>query len=581
MQPPPISGIVDLPVLCIKERIIGDGFNIDIYDDEFFLLTEIQDILGIKYLGDKVRQYPNEEKQLRKVNTRKKNGVDLLVLSVLGIRRIITHYQKNITCGHNFILWFNTKYFSKKEEPIIDKDQELLSLKQQLALRDEMIEQLQTKVSKKFERSQYIYVGAPRPNPHSYFKVGKTVNLQNRKEQYNTTNAHDTDFIFVHQIKCTDNDLCERILSKILSDFRVSDKTLDGTKEFYCINKEFLIQLIDFIVAVVDDLTEEVSIRCKLAMNDGKLNGDFIAEFADDFTWKLSTKSNLIKYEAKKIKIKPVKKKTVYEDQIEKLKKFCEEHKRLPRQKIAGEDSLASWCSKFRTSKNNGELTDAQIQQIETIPYWQWQPIQAEWEDHFREFDAFLEKHKRTPQQTPEDGFIGKWFNTQKKHLRNNQNLATDPRYQKMIESAEKHGVSLNWSLQDVWEEHFESLKAYYLTEKQLPTRGSNTSLSNWFKDQKKYYKHGKLSQERQEMMKIFNNEYGEWWHDIDEKYFRMKLAEVVEYHNQTNNFPSRRENSFFLNCYNQYKLGKLLQWQIDLFDQAFGDEWKDGRKKT
>ena len=111
-----------------------------------------------------------------------------------------------------------------------------------------------------------------------------------------------------------------------------------------------------------------------------------------------------------------------WEDQLEKLIQFAKinNHISLSRED-ADQKQLASWVTTQRVRYHKGKLTNTQIQGLEMIPQWSWDPGQQGWDTSFQFLLKYInrEGHARVPQDHVEDSFqLGAWVNKRRSALK-------------------------------------------------------------------------------------------------------------------------------------------------------------------
>ncbi len=92
------------------------------------------------------------------------------------------------------------------------------------------------------------------------------------------------------------------------------------------------------------------------------------------------------------------------------LKKFIEEHKRLPLK------SENSWIINQRQNYKKNKLSQEQIGALENIDYWMWNTLDETWWKNYASLKKFIEEHKRLPSQSENS-----WVINQRQNYKNNK----------------------------------------------------------------------------------------------------------------------------------------------------------------
>ena len=102
-----------------------------------------------------------------------------------------------------------------------------------------------------------------------------------------------------------------------------------------------------------------------------------------------------------------------------------EKHARVPKGHIEDGFALRTWVDnqRARYKKEDKSLTPARIQALESVEGWDWDLLEAKWQDGLDYLKRFVkrEKHTRVPKEHIEDGFrLGSWVGTQRTRYKNN-----------------------------------------------------------------------------------------------------------------------------------------------------------------
>jgi len=175
-----------------------------------------------------------------------------------------------------------------------------------------------------------------------------------------------------------------------------------------------------------------------------------------------------------------------------------EGHARVPHAHIESEYKLGTWIFNRRQDHKSGKLEAGRVAQLEALPGWTWDALQAAWEEAFAALTAFVKRegHARVPQGHLESEFnLGSWVNTQRQFYKSEKR---EPERIARLEAL----PGWTWDArQDAWEEGFAALTAYVERESDARvSRGhfeSGLNVGNWVKVQRRLFKSGKLEADR------------------------------------------------------------------------------------
>lgn len=182
--------------------------------------------------------------------------------------------------------------------------------------------------------------------------------------------------------------------------------------------------------------------------------------------------------------------------QYRKLLAYAKEngHCRAP-----SKSELQRWSAKQRGRKS---LTQDQRQLLEKIEGWTWDPYDFRWEERFAELQTFFKQngHIVIPQRGPR-GQLGAWLTSQRVQAKRKK-IPLD--HLRRLEAIDGWNVK---TPEQIWNERFDELK--FLTKQlgHLPNQGDlastgNNQLYSWINTQKQFRKRGKLSKNREKLLK-------------------------------------------------------------------------------
>lgn len=196
-----------------------------------------------------------------------------------------------------------------------------------------------------------------------------------------------------------------------------------------------------------------------------------------------------------------------WEEGFEKLQAYL---KRASNSKVKAKDPSSSdsmnqrWISKQRQNKSKNILDQGQIERLEALPGWSWDPYPDKWEEGFRRLQAYVDQHGDARvlcgYATYDDYRLGTWVSHQRKSKFKNR-LS-----QSQIERLE---ALPGWSWEpyaEQWEEAFEKLKTYVkqycnAMVKEAYVTADGFKLGMWVGNQRQKKSKSRLSQDRVERL--------------------------------------------------------------------------------
>ena len=182
------------------------------------------------------------------------------------------------------------------------------------------------------------------------------------------------------------------------------------------------------------------------------------------------------------------------------------DHSRVPAShKLVNGENLGKWVCRQRTNRNI--LPPDQIDALDSLKKWSWDPIGDDWKDAFEYLDQFFssEKHARVPQHHhAEDGFkLGAWVARQRRNID-----SLTPEQIKKLESLE--GWSWDPGMDD-WEEGFSYLEQYVVREGHSRVHAKSLeegfTLGSWVARQRQKRKNADLPKHQIKIMGILSKE--------------------------------------------------------------------------
>lgn len=181
-----------------------------------------------------------------------------------------------------------------------------------------------------------------------------------------------------------------------------------------------------------------------------------------------------------------------WNENFEKVRKYCENEEKCPSQKIRG---IGSWCLKQRQDKKNKRLSLIRIKILETIPAWFWD-FDKQWTENFEEVKKYCKNNGNSPSKEIKE--IGSWCDAQR----------TNKRKGKLSQERIKKLESIQqwcWNkFDEQWNTSFENVKKYWKKEGKCPV-GTIKGIGPWCDTQRVNKRKGKLSRERIEKLETIS----------------------------------------------------------------------------
>ena len=240
----------------------------------------------------------------------------------------------------------------------------------------------------------------------------------------------------------------------------------------------------------------------------------------------------------------------IWNKKYEELKKFVEENNRFPTQN----GPCGRWLNNQRVSYRKGELSKERETKLNLLGNWlnpQKEIDEQIWNKKYEELKKFVEENNRFPkyQEDCADWLIRQRASYRKGKLSKEREAKLDKlgnwlNPQKEIDEQE-------------WNKKYEELKKFAEENGRFPTQ--NEPCGDWLIRQRKYYRKGKLSKERETKLNLLGN----WFisrKEVDEQKWNENYEELMKFVEENKRFPKYKEDcGSWLDRQRQfYKNGKL-----------------------
>ena len=189
------------------------------------------------------------------------------------------------------------------------------------------------------------------------------------------------------------------------------------------------------------------------------------------------------------------------------LKEYIPLEGRLPsRTTIFKGANLGTWFGTQRTNHKAGELSPEReaLLQLAGVDF-ETPVFEAQWQQNYELLKEYISREGHLPSQSVvyKGANLGRWLNTQKTFYKFGKLSATREALLRSV------GVDFDVSQEDIndaqWRQNCDLLKEYVSIENRLPLKATvykGTKLGHWLDTQKQNFKKGKLSPERESLLR-------------------------------------------------------------------------------
>jgi SAM-dependent methyltransferase len=254
-------------------------------------------------------------------------------------------------------------------------------------------------------------------------------------------------------------------------------------------------------------------------------------------------------------------------------------HSKNPEEKF-----LCLWVVTQKGSYKKGQLSKERIDILNKTDGWVWEKdLDKIWNETHQKWVDFYQKYKKTPSHgsiNKEEKSLGSWAHHQKNYYKTKKSYLTKERIE-ILNNTE--GWIWEDNKEEKWNENYQKWVEFYQKNGNRPSKDSKNkeerSLGQWASDMRKFYKKGKLSQEK---IDILNNTYGWIWEKNLDKIWNENFQKWTEFYQKNEKTPSsssKNKEEIFLGRWGslqrkKYKKGKLSQESIDILNKNPGWFW-------
>jgi hypothetical protein len=237
---------------------------------------------------------------------------------------------------------------------------------------------------------------------------------------------------------------------------------------------------------------------------------------------------------------------------------------------------LGKWIIRQRQRFSNGWMPHTQIEQLESLPDWKWDPLNENWNSTFEILRRFAERegHARpAAKQIEGEERLGLWVNRQRKRYKTNRVL---PHQRTLLEAL----PGWSWDPQtDNWTDFYSACQRLESTNPMIKRGTMPKELLEWMKDQRERFQNGQLSDERIHLLEQLND--WNWkprtdlWQIIFDSYADWAKSNNPNSVPPDVMFAGASGLSWTDNQRTRYRTGKLTENQIRLLESIPGWKWE------
>jgi hypothetical protein len=263
-----------------------------------------------------------------------------------------------------------------------------------------------------------------------------------------------------------------------------------------------------------------------------------------------------------------------WEQKYTELGIFIKLHDRLPK----SYEEPIHWVNMQRHLYNNDKLSTDQIEKLESLHHWLWEPNSAKWEKRYFDFIELI-KNKDIEHFSKDRKYgLTCWINRQEAR-KNKGNLK---KWQlEMLDRINFWVIKDSYVIScDDWEKQYTEFK-----DQATASLGFSSRSSNWAHTQKTLYREGKLSEKKIELLEGIP---GWIWENTEDSNWEVKflrLEEFVENNDGSMDGLYARGSSDLYNwvrmqIYN-YRNGKLDRAKAEKLESIPGWKWGSKKRKS
>jgi superfamily II DNA or RNA helicase len=237
---------------------------------------------------------------------------------------------------------------------------------------------------------------------------------------------------------------------------------------------------------------------------------------------------------------------------------------------------LGKWVIDQRSRFKHNSLSPEQIQLLEQLPGWSWNPLTDRWTNEFGLLLDYVERegNSRIPASLEFDGFpIGIWVSKQRVRFKNNRMPA---------EQIKKFEAISDWSWDpndEKWNLRLSELSTFQIVNPMVRNGSIPKHLLDWMKDQRERYQNGHLDQIRIGQLEALPgwdwNPRDNFWEIVFNTFKDWASVNDIAKVPPDLLWAGANARSWIQNQRTRYRTKKLTKDQIDLLESVSGWTWK------
>ena len=261
------------------------------------------------------------------------------------------------------------------------------------------------------------------------------------------------------------------------------------------------------------------------------------------------------------------------------LQRYVAEYGAAPAMRVQYEgEKLGSWCGEQRQKRKRGQLTDQQIQQLDSVSGWWWE-AEDTWQQWLQLLQQYVQQGNSIPQLRLHTEFAGKklgsWCSEQRQKRRRNE----------LTEQQIRELDSVSgwwWEQDDTWWDQLDAVCQFAAQHGRLPDRrAAEWPLGDWCSRQRQQYKGGTLKEDRR--IALEKRVPGWVWaanarEEKNELAWQSSLLELQQWVTQRGSLPDIRSNASLAAWCNaqrqQYKNRSMLPHRREALEAIDGWRW-------
>jgi hypothetical protein len=247
----------------------------------------------------------------------------------------------------------------------------------------------------------------------------------------------------------------------------------------------------------------------------------------------------------------------IWKKNLDKLKKFIDDNKQLPKQSSENHKKLSYWLTLQKTNHKNNKIVNEDIKFLWEDFYEKYKEYfvsnEELWEKHFSNLKKYLDDNQKIPSDTSgikNESALSNWLFVQKKNYKTNFSLMKDDLFRNKWEifiEEYKHCVLTG---DELWKYNLDKVKKFIDDNQYLPkeksTIDNEKQLYSWIVHQKHSYKNNNRIM-KDENIKILWENFVENYKDLflsTEDIWKINLDKLKKFIDDNKQLPYRNSKN-------------------------------------